>query len=133
MCGFNYQIEFKFIMLVMNYFQDFIFGIDLQNSFLTFSFCFVRLADCFSSINSASTVNSDIMRFLVAFYFQELNQEMKTLPETDDNLLEDFVHCHYPWCSCELCIWRSTCCYQVHQTFSHTISAPQMAVWSYII
>lgn len=83
-------------MLVMNYFQDFIFGIDLQNSFLTFSFCFVRLADCFSSINSASTVNSDIMRFLVAFYFQELNQEMKTLPETDDNLLEDFVHCHYP-------------------------------------
>ena len=77
-------------MLVMNYFQDFIFGIDLQNSFLTFSFCFVRLADCFSSINSA------ILRFLVAFYFQELNQEMKTLPETDDNLLEDFVHCHYP-------------------------------------
>lgn len=69
-------------MLVMNYFQDFIFGIDLQNSFLTF----VRLADCFSSINSASTI----------FYFQELNQEMKTLPETDDNLLEDFVHFHYP-------------------------------------
>lgn len=78
MCRLNYQIEVKLIMLIMNYFQDFIFDLDLQICFLIFSFCVVRLADSFSWINSASTINSAILRFLIAFYFQALKQEMKT-------------------------------------------------------